>query len=180
MKAEIRKILIILLITPLGCVYDYGVIREKCSIPIQKEYFIPLDKEDLFTKIQFGYTFSDALKKNLSDSLFYFSVHYPIYNNEYLGASFVLLCSVNQTVPGNIKIKIKQLSEINGRIPRKDLESIVKIVKNLTRNELIQFIEQNLIYYLRTLDSIKADISTTKIYYDNKELVDNYNESFDK
>ncbi|MEI6683522.1 MAG: hypothetical protein WCO44_12875 [Bacteroidota bacterium] len=180
MKTEIRTIFVLLLISSFGCVYDYGVIREKCSIPIQKDYFIPLDKETLFTKIQFGYTVSDTLKKNLLDSLFYFSIHDPVYHNEYLGASFVLLCSVNQIAPGNTKIGIKQLLEINGRIPEKVLESDVKIVKGMTRNELIQFVEQNFICHLKTPDSIWAEISVTKIYFDNKELVDAYINGLDK
>lgn len=179
MKTDFRAIQILMLISLLGCVYDYGIIREKCTIPIQKEYIITFDKEVLFKKIQPGYTLSDSIEKNLLDSLFYFSIHNPKYNHDYLGVSIVLLCNINQMAPEKTKIRIKQLVEINGRCSKKALESNVKVLKSLTSNELIHFIELNFISHLMTLDSIRADISDTRIYYDNKELVDDYKNSFD-
>ena len=179
MKTEFRAIQLLLLIFLLGCVYDYGVIRERLTVPIHKDYIVPFDKEVLFKKTQPGYIFSDTIEKNLLDSLFYFSIHNPKWNKDYLGISLVLLCNINQIAPGNTKIGVKKLIEINGRISKKDLESNVKVLKSLTSNELIQLVEENLISHLMTLDSIKADISITRIYYDNKELVDDYINNFD-
>jgi len=180
MKKLKKIILSLILIFLSGCVYDYPVIREKCSILIQREYILPFHKELLFTKINYSHGFSDTLNKNLNDSLFYFSIIFPILNKRYLEISLDLLCSVNETVKGNTKIRIDRIIEFNGRIPKKTLESNVKIVKSLNNNELIQFIEQNFIFPLRSLDTKSLDDSRTMIHYDNKELLDNYIKSFDK
>ena len=130
---------------------------------VNEVYTLNMSKAKLFQLIKAGHGYSDTLKKNMQDSLFYF--YYDIDNG--YRAKATALVKINSVKSNTTKIFLEKIiqGELTGRLTKGVNEEELEHFKSLTEKEFKAFFEKNVIRPLEIG-------SPTGIYFDNKEIED--------
>ena len=130
---------------------------------VNEVYTLNMSKAKLFQLIKAGHGYSDTLKKNMQDSLFYF--YYDIDNG--YQAKATALVKINSVKSNTTKIFLEKIiqGELTGRLTKGVNEEELEHFKSLTEKEFKAFFEKNVIRPLEIG-------SPTGIYFDNKEIED--------
>lgn len=126
-----------------------------------------MTKETLFSKLSGGHGYSDTLQKNLQDSMFYLYFDIPDFY-----AKATVLSKIVSIGKDSVSISLDSITkyEIQGVLFKGIRQENIDSCKNLKPWQYEKFFEEN---YLNIIIGTKR--SDYPIYFDNKEILDNYN-----
>lgn len=140
----------------------------KSDVVVNCSFVLPMTKEVLFERLNYGHKFSDTMSKNLTDTLFYLYFRVPEYQAE--ATSIAIIKSLNDE---NTVITINQITEyhIIGKFFEGIKQSNIDGCKNLKTNDLCSIFKKNYIDMISLTNE-----NSFSFYFDNKELMDKYSD----
>jgi len=136
------------------------------NIEVDKIFILPINKENLFKELCFGYGYSDTLSKNLSDSLFYLYFQIPDYSAKATVIAKIKLLGDDKTT---IQLVCITKYDISGPFFSGVKQSNIDACKNLTSTDFENLFELNYIDIL-----LRKNGKWRQLFFDNKELIDKY------
>ena len=136
------------------------------NIEVDKIFILPINKENIFKELNFGYGYSDTLSKNLTDSLFYLYFDIP----DYL-AKATVIAKIKSLGNDSTTIQLVCITkyDILGPFFSGIKQSNIDACKNLTSTDFENLFELNYIDVL-----LKKNENKRHLFFDNKELIDKY------
>jgi len=136
------------------------------NIKVDKIFILPINKENLFKKLWFGYNYSDSLSRNLTDSLFYLYFDIPDY-----WAKATAIAKIKSLGNDSTTIQLVNITKyhIKGPLFSGVKQSNIDACENFKSADFENLFELNYIDILLQKKEMKR-----QLYFDNKKLLDKY------
>ncbi len=160
------------LTAPLGLISLFAIWattlpREKVelNLNVNEVYEIQMSKTELFNSIQVGHGYSDTLKKNLKDSLFY--LHFDIVDESRIDVTALSTITSIDSITTKVRLDKILYGYITGGLFSGVNKDDVEHFKSISLEEFKTYFESN---FIQSIENGTAE----NIYFDNKEIHDSY------